>query len=264
MEIEGTEVLVTGATGGLGLAIADAFASAGARLTVTGRREPVLAGLVARHPGTRTVVADLGAPGGVDAVVAAGADADVVVANAALPASGLLLDLEPAAIDQAIAVNLQAPIQLARALAPGLVARGRGHLVFVSSLAGLTASPASSLYSATKFGLRGFAHGLRQDLHGSGVGVSVILPGFVRDAGMFADSGATLPVGVGTTTPGQVAAATLRAVRHDEGEALVAPVALKVGALFGSLFPDLAARISRAVGGDQVARDLADGQRSWH
>ena len=85
-------------------------------------------------------------------------------------------------------VNLRAPIALARALAPAMIARGSGHIVFISSLAGKAAAPASSIYSATKFGLRGFALGLREDLRPHGVGVSVVLPGFIRDAGMFADA----------------------------------------------------------------------------
>ena len=87
-------------------------------------------------------------------------------------------------------------------------------LVFVSSLAGKAASVGSSLYSATKFGLRGFAAGLREDLHGSGVGVTVVFPGFVAEAGMFADSGVGLPRWVGTRTPDQVAAAVVRGIEH--------------------------------------------------
>ena len=75
----------------------------------------------------------------------------------------------------------------------------------------------ASLYSATKFGLRGFAGGLRADLHGSGIGVSVMFPGFVREAGMFADTGATLPPGVGTVTPEAVADAVVRAIRQEQG-----------------------------------------------
>ena len=67
-----------------------------------------------------------------------------------------------------------------------MVARGPGHLVFISSLAGKAGAPGSSVYSATKFGLRGFGLALREDLADKGVGVSVVLPGFIRDAGMFA------------------------------------------------------------------------------
>ena len=94
---------------------------------------------------------------------AAGA-VDVLVANAALPASGRVEDFDPDEIDRSIDVNLRAPIQLTRALLPGMLERGRGHVVLVSSLSGKVASPRSGLYSATKFGLRGFAAGLREDV----------------------------------------------------------------------------------------------------
>ena len=88
-------------------------------------------------------------------------------------------------------MNLRAPIQLTRALMPGMVDRRRGHLVFISSLSGKVATARSALYSATKFGLRGFATGLREDLHGSSVGVTTVFPGFISDAGLFAESGST-------------------------------------------------------------------------
>ena len=79
------------------------------------------------------------------------------------PASGLFTEFDQQKIDKLLEVNLRAPIALARALAPPMVARRRGHLVFISSLAGKVASPASAIYSATKFGLRGFALGDQVD-----------------------------------------------------------------------------------------------------
>lgn len=262
MEVEGAAVLVTGATGGIGVALVDAFAAAGATLVITGRREAVLADLARRHAAT-VVVADLATDEGLDAVVTASLRVDMVVANAALPASGTLESLSGDDIDRALAVNLRAPIRLAAALTPGMVARGRGHVVVVSSLSGIAASPASSLYSATKFGLRGFAHGLRQDLHGTGVGVSVLLPGFVRDAGMLADSGAVLPAWVGTSSPRQVADAAVRAVRDDRAEVSVGPVPIRVGAYLSGLFPGIAAGVTRRVGSDRIAREVAGGQAGW-
>src|SRR6202034_2759088 len=126
-------------------------------------------------------------------------------------------------------VNLRAPIMLAHDLAPAMVARGRGHLVFVSSLSAKAASPASSLYSATKFGLRGFALALRQDLAPHGVGVSLVSPGVIRDVGMFADSGVQLPPYAGTKTSADVAAAVIRAIEADRAELDVAPAAPRAG-----------------------------------
>ena len=101
---------------------------------------------------------------------------------------------------------------LAHGLTESMVARGRGHLLFMSSLSGRAASPGTSVYAATKFGLRGFALALREDLAPKGVGVSVILPGFISDAGMFADSGAKLPPFVGTKRPEDVARAVVKAI----------------------------------------------------
>ena len=126
----------------------------------------------------------------------------MLIANAALPASGLLSSFSVEELDRALAVNLRAPIVLAQALSAGMAARGAGHLVFISSMSGKTTTVGGSVYSATKFGLRGFALGLREDLRGSGVGVSTVFPGFISDAGMFHEAGVELPGYVATRTPG--------------------------------------------------------------
>ena len=257
--LTGASVLLTGATGGLGQAIALAFAERGARLIVSGRREAELQAL-AERVGGRAVVADLDVRGDVDRLIAEAAEADVVVANAALPATGLLSGFSRGDIDRMIEVNLRAPIILTQALAPGMAQRGRGQFVLVSSLAGKAASPASALYSATKFGLRGFGLAVRQDLARQNIGVSVISPGFIRDAGMFHDANVRLPPGTGTRTPEDVARAVIRAVDEDRAELDVAPAPLRVGAAVASLAPGLAARASRRLGSQRVAGDLARGQ----
>jgi short-subunit dehydrogenase len=141
-----------------------------------------------------------------------------------------------------------------------MIERGQGHMVFISSLSGKAASPNSSIYSATKFGLRGFALGLRADLRAHGIGVSTVFPGFIRDAGMFADAGIRLPPGVGTKTPDDVARAVLRALERNRAEVDVAPIALRLGATFSGVAPELAANVSRKAGGDKVAANLAANQ----
>lgn len=254
-------VLVTGATGGIGQAIARAFAARGAQLILSARRTEVLAPL-ADEVGGRVIACDLADRADVDRLISGAGEVDVLVANAALPASGVFTELAQDQIDRMLEVNLRAPIALARALAPTMSARGSGHMVLISSLAGKVASPASAIYSATKFGLRGFAHGIREDLRPHGVGVSVVLPGFIRDAGMFAEAGVELPRGVGTRTPKDVADAVLEAVAHNRAEVEVAPLGLRLGAAFGGLAPALAASISRRMGGERVAADLAAGQRN--
>ncbi len=253
-------MLLTGATGGIGGAVARALAGRGATVVLTGRRAEPLEALAASIGG-RAVAADLVAPDAPARLLADAGDVDVLVANAALPASGELTSFSEEEIDRAIAVNLRAPIQLARLLAPAMSARRSGHMVFVSSLSGRTAGPHSSLYSATKFGLRGFSLGLRQDLAEHGVGVSCVFPGFVRDAGMFADSGAALPPGVGTSSPEEVAAGIVRAIERNRGEVDVAPLAMKAGARLGGLAPELTANLQGRLGSFKVARAIGAGQR---
>jgi short-subunit dehydrogenase len=186
------------------------------------------------------------------------------VANAALPGSGRLDDFGIEEIDRTLEVNLRSPIAMARALAPAMARRGAGHLLFVSSLSGKAATSLSSLYNATKFGLRGFALGLRPELREQNVGVSVVCPGFIRDAGLFADSGVKLPPGVGTRSPGEVARAVAEAIEHNRAEVDVAPLPLRVGTLFAGAAPGFAATVTRKTGGDKLAISIAAGHRDRH
>ena len=254
-------VLVTGAAGGLGQAIAKALAGRARPLVLSARNADQLAA-AANDLAAEVVAYDLedrsGLPGFIDAVGAV----DVAVLNAALPASGPLLEYDVEQIDRALEVNLRAQIVTARLLLEGMVERRRGHIVFISSLAGKAASPGSTLYSATKFGLRGAALSMRQDLASTGVGVSVICPGFVSDAGMFADSGARVPKYVGTVTPEQVAAATVTAIERNRAEIDVAPIGLKLSAAVAQIAPQLAARAQAASGGHKLAGQMSKSQQS--
>ena len=258
-QLRGSTALVTGATGGLGREIARALGREGCSVVVTGRQAGPLDELAA-EVGGRAVRADLSRREELPRLLEEAGPLDIAVMNAALPASGELQDWEQGDIDRAIEVNLANPVAMTRSLLPGFLAKRSGHLVYISSLSGKVASRGAPLYSATKFGLRGFAHGLRCDLQGTGVGCSVINPGFVRDAGMFADSGAKLPPGVGTATPEQVAGAVVKAIRANRAEIDVAPVGLRLGATIGSLIPGLSAVVQARVGAG-VSRQMVEGQR---
>ncbi len=254
-------VLVTGATGGIGQAIARAFARKGASLILTGRRADVLEPLTSEVDG-RAIACDLSRREDVDRLLGEVGEVDVLVANAGLPATGALTDASQADIDRMLEVNLRAPIALARGLAPEMISRRRGHMVFISSLSGKASSPETAFYCATKFGLRGFALAIREDLRPHGVGASVVLPGFIREAGMFAVSGVELPRGVGTKTPDEVAEAVLRAVERNRAEVGVAPLWLRVGADFASVAPEITATVSRWMGSEKVASGLAAAERA--
>jgi short-subunit dehydrogenase len=263
MRLHGSSVLLTGASGGIGRAIAGALNARGARLKLSGRRAEALEELRTElGEGVELLRADLSVGEDVRRLAEQAAPVDVLVSNAALPASGRLEGFSPEEIDRALDVNLRAPIQLARALMPAMVERRTGHLVFVSSLSGKLASPRATLYSATKFGLRGFAQALHQDLDGSGVGVSAVYPGFVSEAGMFAETGVKPPGALRAVSPERVAQAVVRGIEQGRLELDVAPLAARVGALIGGLAPSLSARVQRRFGGVELAESIAQGQAS--
>ncbi|HEX7610349.1 MAG TPA: SDR family NAD(P)-dependent oxidoreductase [Solirubrobacteraceae bacterium] len=259
MQIQGSTVLLTGATGGIGHAIARALSAGGASLILTGRRTDVLEPL-AEQLGASSLAVDLSRAEELDRLAEEAGRVDILVANAALPGSGLLDGFTVEQIDRALDVNLRAPIVLTHALTPAMVSRRNGHLVYISSLSGKVAAPGASIYNATKFGLRGFASAMRAELRTSGVGVSGIFPGFIRDAGMFADAGVDLPPGVGTRSPEDVADAVVSAIEHNRGEVDVAPLALRAGAMFAGIAPELSHAVTRRLGGEEVARKMAAGQ----
>ncbi len=257
MQLQGSTVLLTGATGGIGQAIAREMRRQGAELVLSGRNAELLETL-ASELGARALGADLSRAADVERLAAEAGVVDVLVANAGLQGGGRIDRYGIEELDTVLDVNLRAPIVLARLLMGAMVERGRGQLVFISSLNAKAPTPRSSLYNATKFGLRGFAHGLRADLRASGVGVSVICPGFVRDAGFFARSGAKLPPWIGTSSPQDVADAVVGAIEHNRGEVDVAPLQVRLGSAFASLAPGLFAAATRWTGGERLAERVTE------
>lgn len=247
MQISGSTVLLTGASGGLGQAIGRALVADGARLVITARNVAQLDEL-ALETGAEVIVADLCNRADVEALATRADDIDILVANAGTGADLKLPDDTSDNIDRVVDVNLRSPIQLATAFAQRKLASGRpAHIVFVGSLSGLAATPNTRLYNATKFGLRGFALSLRQDLEGSPIGVSIVEPGFIRDAGMFANSDIDLPKGVRTKAPEDVARGVISAIEGDRGEVFVAPIELRLSATLATVAPGLSARIQRTI-----------------
>jgi short-subunit dehydrogenase len=263
VELAGKRLLMSGATGGLGRAIAADLAAHGANLVLSSRKEDQLRGLAASLPGGgsrhEVVVADLAEAGAAEKLVREAGDLDGLVANAAMHGTGRLERLDDEEIARTLRVNLEAPILMAREVIPGLVEKGEGHIVFVGSLNGKAATPRTSVYCATKFGLRGFALALREDLHPRNVGVSLVAPGFIREAGMFAASGAKAPAGMGTTPPRQVGQAVITAIRHDRAEVEPATVRLRIATGIAHRHPELAARVQRRGGADRIAQSIEEG-----
>lgn len=261
MQLAGTTVLLTGATGGLGHAIARALADRGASLVLTGRRAEILQPL-ADELGATAVAADLSNADDVQRLADDYAHADVVIHNAAIPGSGPLDDYRVDEIDRVVDVNLRAPLVLTNQMVPRWKQRGCGHVVLISSMSAKVPTADASLYAATKLGLRGFAQGLRPELRPFGIGVSVVFPGFIRDAGMFAETEVELPKGVGTNTPEDVAAAVVRAIEKDRGEIDVAPLGIKASGVLNGLFPGVPSAIAAKIDGGRMGAEMAEKQRA--
>lgn len=267
-ELRGKTALVTGASRGIGAHIARALAGEGMRLVLAARSAGALEGIAAelRARGTEvaTIPADLGRRDQIEALAERAVAVDVLVNNAGLELAASYHTVAPETIGELIAVNLTAPMILTRLLLPGMIARGGGHIVNISSLAGLVGTPYGEVYCATKHGLVGFTRGLRltAEAEGYGVGASVICPGFISQEGMFADAaggaGVEAPALLGTSPPEAVAKAVVRAIVRDEPEVIVngRPV---LPMLLTQLFsPRLAPRIASRVGVVTLFRRLAE------
>jgi short-subunit dehydrogenase len=245
MEIQGARVLLTGASGGLGEPIARSLAGRDAQLVLSGRRRAPLETL-AEALGAQVVVCDLAERAQLERFVADAGDVDILVANAGLLGAGTLPRLDPDEIDRVLEVNLRAPIALARRLVPAMIERGRGHFVFVASFAGRVASAGESpIYTATKSGLRGFAHVFRVQSRRKGIGVSLVTPGPIRDVGMWARGGQKLPSIIRPQSPEAVGEAVVKAIEHDLAEVDVASMGLRVVSKLAALAPGFVAERSR-------------------
>jgi short-subunit dehydrogenase len=153
-DLVGREVLVTGASSGLGPVIARRLHREGVRLVLSARRRPELDALARELVGSRVVAADLSQRGEAERLASEAGPVDILIANAGVSASGPLVDFDVAGLDQALDVNLRAPIVLSRLLLPGMLRRRAGHVLLMASMAGMIPGPRSSVYSATKFALR--------------------------------------------------------------------------------------------------------------
>jgi uncharacterized protein len=263
VEIAGSRILLTGATGGIGRAIAHALHERGGHLLLSGRRQEVLDERVSELGGERAeaIPADLQSVAAARDLVQRAGRVDIFVANHALPGSGRLDDYTEEELDRALDVNLKAPVHMTHALLPSMIERGAGHLVFISSMSGKVATGGGSIYSATKFGLRGFATSLHDELQRDGVGVTTVFPGFISDAGMWADTGLELRKGVGMRSPEQVAAAVVKGIEKNRAEIDVAPLTIRAGGWGAGISQKAVQRIQRAAGSERFAQGLADAQR---
>lgn len=181
MQLAGSHVLVTGGSRGIGRALASALAARGAQVTIVARKRAQLEAAAAEI-GADWIEADLAAEDGLAGLVARAEErgpVDVLVNNAGLDAVGTLADADADGLRQLWNLNVIAPAELSRQALPGMIERGRGRLVFISSLSAEVALPGLTSYSATKAAVSQFADGLRTELAPTGVGVTLVELGAV-------------------------------------------------------------------------------------
>ena len=149
---------------------------------------------------------------------------------------------------------------LTLALLPSMTQRRSGQLVYVSSMSGKLPTVRASIYGATKYGLRGFAGGLRDDLHGSGVGVSTVFPGPIQGAGMWDDAGMTLPWWVPTKSPEDVGNGVVKAIESDRPEVAVADPGQRAAAVLENMSARAGAWLRRRLPVEPLADEIAERQ----
>jgi len=270
-QLRGRTALVTGASGGIGRQIARQLAAEGMSLVVSGRREDALAEVVAelRERGVRaeSVPADLGDLGQVDPLIerseAALGPIDLLVNNAGVETVGAFTEHSREQLTGMVDVNLTAPMLLTHRVVPGMLERGRGHVVFISSLAGKVGPAYNEPYAATKAGLIGLTQSLRAEYAKAPVGFSVICPGFVGGDGMYqrmVDQGVKSNRLLGETTLEKVADGVVDAVRRDRPELIESGSPIRPLLAVGQLAPRLSERLIGRFGVTEIFRRTAEGR----
>jgi short-subunit dehydrogenase len=259
-DLRGTTAILTGASRGLGVLIAHALADEGVNLALAARNagqlEKVKGDVEARGVKAIAVATDVTDTAQLDVLVArTGAElgpVDILVNNAGIESIRAFEAYPEQVIVDLVATNVTAPMLLTRKVLPGMLERGRGHIVQMASLAGKGGFAYDGPYAASKAALIMFTHSLRAELIDSPVGCSAICPGFVADEGMYADmvtnTGVKASRLLGESKPEKVAQAVVKAIKRGSSELLVNPSPMRPVIVLSQMFPDIAARTLKLFG----------------
>lgn len=272
MELRNSVAILTGASRGIGTFLADALARKGVNLALAARSkddlEAVAEKVRARGVKVIAVPTDVSNPAELEDLVARTRDElgpiDLLVNNAGIEIPGYSERLGIGDIERGVTVNLTAPIQLTRLVLPEMVERRHGHICNIASVAGKVARPYATVYAATKHGLVGFSWSLRAEMEEHGVEVTVVCPGYVKDAGMFADRtkelGVAYPTGaLKAVTPQKVAEETITSIEKNRADFVVGPVMLKIADVAHAISPDFAIGTARRTGSHRYVKKEATG-----
>lgn len=261
--------LVTGASRGIGPYIARSLAEAGYRLVLTGRSSAELEALAgelqAEGKIAFAVPADLTQPEDLTALVKAAdhefGGVDILINNAGGDPQREFDAMSWSENEAILKLNVIAPMRLTHLLLPGMLERGRGHIVNISSIAGRVGFPYTETYAAAKDGLIGFTRVLRNDYRNRGVSASVIVLGAIRDAGQgqrTADElGLKMPA-MGTSPAKVVGKAVLAAIQRDRAEIVVLPGPGRLIKALMDLFPSMGRAMNQAVGANATMRSVIE------
>jgi short-subunit dehydrogenase len=265
---QGRTALVTGASRGIGPLIAAKIARQGGHVVLTGRSaadlKAVTAELAAEGADASSIPADLTQPGAAETLVQAierqRGGIDLLVNNAG---GDPLREFHAMTIEEnlrTLQLNLIAPLALSHAALPGMLRRGRGHIVNISAMAGRVSFPYTEVYAAAKDGLIGFTRVLRADYHARGVSASVLILGAIRGAGqgqrMLEESGMKAS---GFMAPAEsVAQAVMKAVTKDRAELVIMPGPGRLLRAVMDYFPALGPALNRATGATTTMQKIIE------
>jgi short-subunit dehydrogenase len=263
--LRGRTAIVTGASRGIGVYIAKRLAREGVNIALVARDAAKLgetrAACDALGSKTTTIAADVGSIDALRRVVDTTekelGPADILINNAGVEVTASVMDHSLDDVDAVLRTNLSAPIWLTKLVLPGMVARGQGAIVHVSSMAGKSMTPYNAIYSASKHGINAFAASLELELEGTGVHTGVVCPGFVADAGMWADTGEKAPRMMAEVAPERVADAVM-AVISGAREELVTPMPVRPLLALQALFPAMGGVTLKRMGVVQAFKSRAE------
>jgi short-subunit dehydrogenase len=272
-ELRGRTALVTGGSGGIGAHIARALAREGVDVAVSGRRADALDGVVSELEAlgvkARALTADLTERAQADRLIERAQEAlgplDVLVNNAGVEQAASFTSYSGEELGSMVEVNLMAPLLLTRQALPGMLERGRGHVVFISSLAGKAGPAYQAPYAATKAALVATSQSLRAEHLHSPVGFSVVCPGFVAGDGMYQrmlEQGFASNRMMGATTIEKVAAQVIDAIRRDRAEVIESGRPIRPLLALAELAPGMLERTAERIGMTELFRRLADSREA--